>query len=83
MLLENYTVDGFYDEMVSSDGSIRPGYKQFIDKINSLDSNEILHRQQAAERAFMFMGVTFNVYTEGEGVGEDFSVRYHPADHQS
>ena len=68
MLLKDYALDNFYDEMMDANGKIRPCYQLFCDKINSLEQKEVLRRQYAAERAFMMMGATFNVYNEGEGV---------------
>lgn len=72
MFLKNYNLDNFHDEMVDAKGNVRPWYQQFHDKINSLDHQEITRRQYAAERAFMSMGATFNVYKEGEGIEKIF-----------
>lgn len=64
---ESYKTDGFFDEMFEADGSIRIGYEHFKDRVEQLSQEEFLSRQQAAERALMAMGITFNVYAENEG----------------
>lgn len=70
--MRDYAVEDFYDEMMSADGNVRSWYQSFYDKFSTLDRQEIIRRQYAAERAFMFMGVTFNVYKEGEGIEKIF-----------
>jgi uncharacterized circularly permuted ATP-grasp superfamily protein len=64
---DNYQTDGFFDEMFLPDGSIREGYSPFKERVEQLPSEEFIRRQQAAERALMAMGITFNVYSENEG----------------
>jgi uncharacterized circularly permuted ATP-grasp superfamily protein len=72
MPLHQYELDNFYDEMIAPDGKVRSCYEFFYNKISSLDHQEILRRQYAAERAFTLMGVTFNVYKEGQGIEKIF-----------
>ena len=62
-----YQTDGFFDEMFSAEGQLRPGYDAFKTRVEQLSTEEMLRRQQAAERALMAMGITFNVYSENEG----------------
>ncbi|AEI46674.1 circularly permuted type 2 ATP-grasp protein [Runella slithyformis] len=64
---KNYDTEKFYDEMFSSDGRIRPGCEAFKQRVEQLTQNELMNRQHTAERALMSMGITFNVYSEGEG----------------
>lgn len=71
-MYQNYQLDGFHDEMIDDRGQVRPWCQMFAEKFQSLDSQEILRRQYAAERAFMYMGVTFNVYKEGAGIEKIF-----------
>ncbi|KHE92233.1 MAG: circularly permuted type 2 ATP-grasp protein [Candidatus Scalindua rubra] len=72
MILKDYSLENYYDEMIDNQGNVRPWYQLFADNLNSLDSQEIVRRQFAAERAFMYMGVTFNVYQEGIGIEKIF-----------
>ena len=62
-----YQTDGFFDEMFAVEGRLRPGYDAFKTRVEQLSSEEMIRRQQAAERALMAMGITFNVYSENEG----------------
>jgi uncharacterized circularly permuted ATP-grasp superfamily protein len=64
---EQYDNEGFYDEMFTPSGDIRPGYQHFKDRVELLTKVEFQRRQISAERALMAMGITFNVYSENEG----------------
>jgi uncharacterized circularly permuted ATP-grasp superfamily protein len=63
----HYDTEGFYDEMFTANGEIRPGYQHFKDRVEQLSPEEFQRRQISAERALMAMGITFNVYSENEG----------------
>lgn len=63
----DYESQSFYDEMFSAEGETRTGYHNLKAKFETLTSQDLLARQQAAERSMLSMGITFNVYTEGEG----------------
>ncbi len=65
-ILHQYQLNNFYDEMVGSDGEIRSGYGFLNQGMNSIGLPEVLQRQRAAERAFVSMGITFNVYGKEE-----------------
>lgn len=63
----DYVSENFYDEMFDAEGKIRAGYEHLKNKFEGLTSQNLLSRQQAAERSMLSMGITFNVYFEGEG----------------
>lgn len=63
----NYNSENFYDEMFGPEGQIRTGYEHLKNKFEELTSQDLLSRQLAAERSMLSMGITFNVYSEGEG----------------
>ncbi len=63
----DYDTDKFYDEMFGPEGEVRTGYDSLKAKFEDLTSQDLLARQQAAERSMLSMGITFNVYSEGEG----------------
>ena len=63
----HYDTEGFYDEMFTANGEIRPGYQHFKERVEQLSPEEFQRRQISAERALMAMGITFNVYSENEG----------------
>ncbi len=59
---DDYDTGGFYDEMFLPDGVPRPEAALLAQLIGSLPDGEMNRRQQAAERALLHMGITFNVY---------------------
>jgi uncharacterized circularly permuted ATP-grasp superfamily protein len=71
-MFTRYRCDDFYDEMVCETGDIRSWYQFFTDSMSNLGFGEMVHRQRAAEKAFMSMGITFNVYRDGAGVERIF-----------
>ena len=72
MRFQQYDVGNFFDEMFSAEGCARPAAQALIKTIESLPAGELLTRQQAAERALLQMGITFNVYGEDAGVEKIF-----------
>src|SRR5260221_8395552 len=72
MRFKQYEVGNFFDEMFSAEGCPRPAAQALLKTIESLPDGELLTRQQAAERALLQMGITFNVYGEDAGVEKIF-----------
>src|SRR5882672_3621835 len=72
MRFENYEVGDFFDEMFGEQGAPRALARALVRNIESLPEGELLNRQQAAERALLHMGITFNVYGERAGVEKIF-----------
>lgn len=68
MMLTDYKTDDFYDEMLVEKDRIRPCYALLAEKISRMSMDELHQKQFAAERAFISMGITFNVYHEGKGL---------------
>jgi uncharacterized circularly permuted ATP-grasp superfamily protein len=64
MRFDGYSTDGFYDELFLDDGSPRPEARALVERIEALSDGELARRHQAAERALLRMGITFNVYGE-------------------
>ena len=67
-----YDTENFYDELMQSAGSPRPGAKILVERIETLQDGEILSRQKAAEAAMYNMGITFTVYGSDEGTEKIF-----------
>ena len=72
MRLDGYDCAGFYDEMFAADGSLRPGYSILGARLRTLPDGEVARRQAAAERALYGLGITFNVYGDGDGTEKIF-----------
>src|SRR5690348_3691451 len=67
MRFSSYQTDGLYDELFETQGQPRQNGRSLVEKIESLPDGELLRRQRAAERALLQLGITFNVYGDGEG----------------
>jgi uncharacterized circularly permuted ATP-grasp superfamily protein len=66
-VLQDYDPGDFYDELFESIGQPRSTAQPLIDRIKILTDPEVQRRQQIAQKTLFKMGVTFNVYSEGEG----------------
>lgn len=62
-----YDIENFFDEMFHQSGETREGYAYLKSAFQELTLEELSNRQISAERAMLAMGITFNVYSEGEG----------------
>lgn len=67
-----YDTGDFYDEMFAANGHPRPGALLLQQRIDSLTQGELIQRQQAAERALLHRGITFNVYGDNSGTERIF-----------
>jgi uncharacterized circularly permuted ATP-grasp superfamily protein len=72
MQFKEYELGDFYDEMFGENGQPRSCARTLAQNIQKLPDGELLSRQQAAERALLQMGITFNVYGERAGVEKIF-----------
>ncbi len=67
-LFNGYESEGFFDEMIGEDGQPRAAARLLAQEVASLRNGELQLRQQAAERALVQAGITFNVYSDNQGV---------------
>jgi uncharacterized circularly permuted ATP-grasp superfamily protein len=72
MKFDAYDTGSFFDEMFLRQGQPRDGARQLVQRIESLSDGELRERQAAAERAFLQMGITFNVYGDASGTEKIF-----------
>jgi uncharacterized circularly permuted ATP-grasp superfamily protein len=72
MELGGYDTGGFFDEMFEASGEPRPGSALLAQRLGALPLEEVQRRQQAAERALLAMGITFNVYGHEAGTEKIF-----------
>lgn len=66
-LFENYDCGGFFDEMFSSEGRVRPHYALLRERFCQMDPSEFEQKKALAEKAYLNQGVTFTVYSGDEG----------------
>ena len=72
MTFDGYATGGFYDELFEADGTPRREARPLVERIEGLADGELLRSQQAATRALLRMGITFNVYHDGHGTERIF-----------
>jgi uncharacterized circularly permuted ATP-grasp superfamily protein len=66
--LPGYAPGVFWDEMVESDGQVRPHYQPLAALLANVGSSEVGGRQAAAELSFRARGVTFALHQDERGV---------------
>ncbi|MDE3198118.1 MAG: circularly permuted type 2 ATP-grasp protein, partial [Acidobacteriota bacterium] len=54
--------EGFYDEMLEPDGTIRPRWRQIVDTLNHIGPEGLASRWNEGRRLIHDNGVTYNVY---------------------
>ena len=67
MNFASYDAKSFFDEIFEPGAGVRREAQPLVRMINSLDEGDLHRRQQAAERALLYSGITFNVYGDKEG----------------
>jgi uncharacterized circularly permuted ATP-grasp superfamily protein len=71
-LINSYYVDSLtWDEMYGS-SSVRSQYKGVVDYLENLSIDELNKKEDLARRLFMSQGITFTVYSSGEGIEKIF-----------
>ncbi len=70
---EHYEVEGFFDETFArEDHSVRPMYGEAVDYFNNLSDDRMRSCLRSLERTFLKQGVTFTVYSDGQGTERIF-----------
>jgi uncharacterized circularly permuted ATP-grasp superfamily protein len=72
MRMNGYDPGEFYDEVFESVGKPRSTAGFLIDTLESMADGELYRRQIAAEKAFLDLGITFNVYNSNSGLEKIF-----------
>ncbi|MFT3979428.1 MAG: circularly permuted type 2 ATP-grasp protein [Ferruginibacter sp.] len=71
-LLQSYVVDkNTWDEMYK-DASVREHYQKALAFLQQLSVEELNKKEELAKRLFMSQGITFTVYSSGEGIEKIF-----------
>jgi uncharacterized circularly permuted ATP-grasp superfamily protein len=71
-LLQSYLVDSnTWDEMYK-DASVREQYKKVLSFLQQLSIEELNKKEELAKKLFMSQGITFTVYSSGEGIEKIF-----------
>jgi uncharacterized circularly permuted ATP-grasp superfamily protein len=60
-----------WDEMFRA-GAVRPEYQAFVAALENLAGSEMTRKDELAKKLFMSQGITFTVYSSGEGIEKIF-----------
>lgn len=71
------TIKGVFDEMKSSD-AVRRHYDCFMSAFQSIDASEMTLKDELAKKLFLTQGITFTVYSSGEGIEKIFPFDIYP-----
>ncbi len=64
----HYEVETFYDEMFDTSGQVRPGFQLLRKKFEAMSRERMKQLQYASDRAQRSIGMTFNVYSDDQGI---------------
>jgi len=70
--LNNYHVEGIYDELLTSSLQARRGMADMVKYLRKLSPADMDRRRRDAELAITTMGITFTVYSEGENIDREW-----------
>ena len=71
-LLQSYLVpNSVWDEMIDNN-AVREQYSKAMHFLNQLSIDELNKKEELAKRLFMSQGITFTVYSSGEGIEKIF-----------
>ncbi|MDQ8003437.1 MAG: circularly permuted type 2 ATP-grasp protein [Pedobacter sp.] len=82
MFLEEYfknyqTISGVFDEMKGVDG-VRKHYDLFMSAFQGVNADEMAVKDELAKKLFLTQGITFTVYSSGEGIEKIFPFDIYP-----
>lgn len=59
---------GSFDEMIDSEGQVRPGWERFLEALQSLEEPQLKRRWEQVRQLIRENGVTFNAYGADHGM---------------
>jgi uncharacterized circularly permuted ATP-grasp superfamily protein len=71
-LFDGYETEGFFDEVFDSLGEPRPHYEGLVRRLARFSAEDLARRGRRRDAAFRSQGITFTVYSEGEGIERTF-----------
>jgi uncharacterized circularly permuted ATP-grasp superfamily protein len=63
---DQYQLDGFFDEVVAPDGSLRPHYRRLGEAMLDLTPEDLARAERRRTAAFRTQGITFTVYGDDD-----------------
>jgi len=68
MNINNYPLNGFYDELIDSAHRPRPAATKLFEYLSGFSPDELNERRTAVDAAIMTMGITFTIYSDGSNI---------------
>ncbi len=72
MILQNYTPEALFDEIVSADGKVREYYRPVAERFQGMTAEELEQKVKSIELLFLKQGITFTVYGDESGTERVF-----------
>jgi uncharacterized circularly permuted ATP-grasp superfamily protein len=66
-LFQGYDAGAFYDEMFAGAAGARPHYARIFDELAGMLPAQFEEYRQLADFAFLLQGITFTIYSDGQG----------------
>lgn len=66
--LSNYDSQGYFDEMFDANLEVKPHYALFNQRISKMGWKKLNFLQHSTDRAQLSLGMTFNVYSDNQGI---------------
>lgn len=67
-----YATAGFFDEMFTADGTLRPHYRKFAERFAEFRHDDFSGKRRDVDALFLRQGITFNVYGDSQGTERIF-----------
>lgn len=71
-LIQGYRPADLFDEMMASDGTVRPYYRTVADRFAEMTHEELEQKVKSLNLLFLKQGITFTVYGEQDGTERVF-----------
>ena len=71
-LFAGYEHGGFFDEVFTAEGEVRPHYRSLVARLGLFSADELARRERLRDAAFRTQGITFTVYGEDVGIERTF-----------
>jgi len=65
---ENYETTGFFDEMFNNEQKVHDHYALFKERLEKMSWKKLNFLQHSTDRAQLSLGMTFNVYSDNQGI---------------
>lgn len=69
---QNYSFDGFYEEMFEAPLKPRPHYRKLFQRLCELENGQFAEKKRMADAAFLAQGITFTLYSGQQGTERIF-----------